>query len=254
MKTGILITARMGSTRLRDKHLRPVTGRPVLAWLVERIEREFAAEIAAGSVVPVLATGDEGRNAPLAALCEGSALRMFYGDDDNVPRRHLQAAEALGLDAMVSVDGDDILCDPQAMREVQRLLAGGAQVAKTSGLPLGMNSWGYSRGALQAALAAADLALLETGWGRIFEGLPAQATELPCPQAELVRATLDYDQDLAFFKRCIEEIDGWPRLSAAALVREIVGRGINDENLGVSETYWENFANGISKETNKDET
>lgn len=253
MKVGVLITARMGSTRLLDKHLRPVAGRPILAGLVERIEREFAAEIAAGSVLPVLATGAEQRNAALAVLCEGNSLRMFYGDDDNVPRRHLQAAEALGLDAMVAVDGDDILCDPAAMREVHRLLAGGAQLAKTHGLPLGMNSWGYSRAALQAALAGADLGLLETGWGRIFEGVPAADTGLPCPAAEQVRATLDYDEDLVFFTRCLCEIADWASLPAAALVQQLIARGINTENLSVNETYWENFAKGISKETTKEE-
>lgn len=252
MKVGVLITARMGSTRLVDKHLRQVGGRPILAWLVDRIEREFADEIAAGSVVPVLATGSEARNAMLASLCEGNSLRMFYGDDDNVPRRHLQAAEALRLDAMVSVDGDDILCDPDAMREVHRLLADGAQLAKTHGLPLGMNSWGYSRATLQSALVSADLALLETGWGRIFEGIAAADSELACPGAEQVRATLDYEADLVFFTRCICEIDGWQHLSAAALVHELIARSINTENLSVSETYWENFAKGISKETTKE--
>lgn len=254
MKVGILITARMGSTRLLDKHLRQVAGRPILAWLVDRIALEFAAEIAAGSVVPVLATGAEERNAPLGALCEGNnSLRMFYGDDDNVPRRHLEAADAFGFDAMVAVDGDDILCDPDAMREVHSLLVGGAPLAKTHGLPLGMNSWGYSRAALHAALVSADMTLLETGWGRIFEGVPAAVTGLACAGADDVRATLDYDQDLVFFTRCICEIDGWASLPAATLVHELIARGINTENLSVNETYWENFANGISKETKKDE-
>jgi spore coat polysaccharide biosynthesis protein SpsF (cytidylyltransferase family) len=243
----------MGSTRLVDKHLRPAAGRPILSWLIQRIEDAFAPEIANGTVVPVLATGNEARNGMLATLCEGTAVRMFYGDDDNVPRRHLQVAEALGLDAMVSVDGDDILCDPHAMREVYRLLAGGAQLAKTTGLPLGMNSWGYSSAALASALAAADLALLETGWGRIFEGIEAQSVSLPCEAADQVRATLDYDEDLRFFRRCLEEIDGWAALSAEELVREIVQRGIETENAAVNEVYWQNFANGISKETKKEQ-
>jgi spore coat polysaccharide biosynthesis protein SpsF (cytidylyltransferase family) len=251
VKIGVLITARMGSTRLPDKHLRLVAGRPILAWLVERIEREFAADIAAGTLLPVLATGSYSRNARLAVLCEGNSVRMFYGDDDNVPRRHLQAAEALGLDAMLSVDGDDILCEPTAMREVHRLLAIGAQVAKTAGLPLGMNAWGYSRPALASALASADLGLLETGWGRIFEAVPAQVTELACPLADQVRATLDYDEDLVFFSRCISEIEGWGAMPVGALVTEIVRRGIDRENIGVNETYWANFAAGISREANK---
>lgn len=253
MKIGVLVTARMGSSRLPDKHLRLVGGRPILSYLVERIEREFRGEICAGGVVPVLTTGAAQRNAPLGGLCESTTMRIFYGDDDNVPRRHLQAAQALGLDALVSVDGDDTFCDPAAMRAVYRMLGAGAGVAKTTGLPLGMNSWGYSRDSLEAALASANLKLLETGWGRIFEGVPAQSVEVACEGAEQVRATLDYDEDLRFFTRGICEIPGWSELSGADLTRALIELGINKENLSVSETYWENFANGISKEINKDE-
>jgi len=52
------------------------------------------------------------------------------------------------------------------------MLTEGASVAKTTGLPLGMNSWGYSTAALAQALPGANQALLETGWGRVFEGIP----------------------------------------------------------------------------------
>lgn len=253
MKVGVLVTARMGSSRLRDKHLRPVAGRPMLAYLLARITREFGAEIAAGSVLPVVATGNADRNGALGALAQANQFAVYYGDDDNVPRRHVEAAAALGLDAIVSVDGDDTFCDPQAMRVVHDLLAGGAPLAKTSGLPLGMNSWGYSRAALAAALEQADLALLETGWGRIFEGINADEFVFDCPGAGQVRATLDYDADLAFFSRAIVEIPAWEQMDAATLVGQLIARGINHENLSVNEAYWENFSNGISKETKKDD-
>jgi hypothetical protein len=76
---------------------------------------------------------------------------------------------------------------------------------------------------------------------------------LDCPDAEQVRATLDYDADLAFFSRGICEIPGWAEMDAATLVGELIARGINHENLSVNEAYWENFSNGISKETKKDD-
>ena len=178
MTIGLLVTARMGSTRLADKHLRDVGGRPALAHLLARVEREFARELEQGKAIALIATGGEARNRALAPLTKGTSFGMFYGDDDNVPLRHLQAAERFGLDAIVSIDGDDIFCAPEAMREVARRLTLGAAVAKTRGLPLGMNAWGYSRAGLAKALGGARPALLETGWGRIFEGQPSDDCEL----------------------------------------------------------------------------
>jgi len=248
MTIGVLVTARMGSSRLPDKHLRLIDGRAALSYLLARIEAEFATEIRAGTVLPVLATGDEQRNRALAALCDGTQCRVFHGASDNVPRRHLQAAEELGLAAIVSVDGDDLFCAAQSMRVVHDAVAGDTDLTRTSGLPLGMNCWGYSQQALRTALRSADLALLETGWGRIFRRQPAIQTELLCPNADAVRATLDYEEDLRFFTRAICEIPDWARLNPAELVREIIERNIHLENAGLSERYWENFRRGISAE------
>lgn len=252
MRIGVFVTARMGSSRLADKHLRPIGDRAALSYLLDRIDAEFAPEIAAGTVLPVLTTGNEARNRPLADLCIGRHTQMYYGDDDNVPRRHLQAAQALTLDAMVSVDGDDLFCAPEAMRCVHDMLAHGAGLAKTNGLPIGMNSWGYSLAVLDMALRNIDLSLLETGWGRIFDGVPTQEVTFDCPRADEVRATLDYEPDLAFFSRGILEVPGWEALPTVEFVQRIMARGIQRENAGLNEQYWENFSRNITRENAKD--
>lgn len=248
MIIGVLVTARMGSSRLADKHLREIAGRPALAHLLAAIETTFAPALAEGRVLALLATGHEERNRAFTGLCAGTRFRVFHGDDDNVPRRHLQAAEAFGLAAIVSVDGDDLFCAPVAMRAVHDALAQGEALVRTAGLPLGMNCWGYSQAALRAALQSADLALLETGWGRIFDGVPARQIDLPCAQADAVRATLDYDEDLRFFSRAMAEIPDWAARSPAELVAAIVGRGIERENAALDERYWANFRQAMSAE------
>lgn len=250
MRIGILITARMGSTRLRDKHLRDMAGAPALTWLLARIAREFSAEIAGGTAHVLIATGDRARNAAFGPLAQGAGADVFHGDDDNVPLRHLQAAEALGLDAIVSVDGDDLFCAPEAMRSVYDALAARAPLARTSGLPLGMNAWGYDTPTLRAALAHVAPGLLETGWGRIFEGIPAHETALACADAEAVRATLDYPEDLVFFDRAARDIPDWTSLPTADFVAAIVGRGLQQLNASLSEQYWENFNMNVAAEKN----
>lgn len=254
MTVGILVTARMGSTRLADKHLRDIGGRFALSYLISRIERAFDPELSSGQAVALIATGNQRRNAPLAALADGTRTALFYGDDDNVPLRHLQAAEHHRLSAIVSVDGDDLFCAPEAMRVVYKILIEGTPVAKTTGLPLGMNSWGYSTLALSQALSGANHGILETGWGRIFEAIPSRTIELACPDANAVRATLDYEEDLAFFTRCILDIPDWESKASADFVREIVARGLHRTNAGLNQEYWKNFAYNIAREDTAQES
>lgn len=248
MAIGLLVTARMGSSRLRDKHLRDIDGKPALAYLLARIEREFRSELDSGSASLWIATGNVEHNKALGAATVGTHAGMFYGDDDNVPLRHWQAAQKLQFHGLVPIDGDDLFCAPEAMRIVYDALTKGAAVAKTSGLPLGMNAWGYSAVALESAVRTARLATLETGWGRIFDAQQAEEISLPCPLADQVRATLDYPEDLAFFDRCIREVPDWAALPTPVLVEAIVSRGLQAINIAVTEKYWENFNMQVASE------
>ncbi len=250
MAMGIFVTARMGSTRLADKHLRLIDGRPALSYLLKRVEAEFGTELASGQARVVLVTGAESRNRALAAVTGGTRVTMYYGDDDNVPLRHLQAAKALGIERIISIDGDDLFCAPEAMRQVYEMLNRGDGMAKTTGLPLGMNCWGYDVVTLGKALDGANQALLETGWGRIFAGLSESTVDIPCPHGHAIRATLDYDDDLRFFTRCMLDIPEWANLDAASFVGRIIERRLHEINAGLNETYWQNFASGMAREDN----
>lgn len=248
MSIGILITARMGSTRLPDKHMQSMAGRPALCWLIDRITAEFALELANGSASLLVTTGNITRNASLADLTNGSPAQMFYGHDDNVPLRHLQAAQSHSFEALLSIDGDDIFCAPEAMRAVYESLTNGAPLAKTIGLPLGMNAWGYATPLLDKALRGVETSLLETGWGRIFEGMQFDLIDLQCPGYEDIRATLDYPEDLVFFDSAARLVQDWKIMSSADFVQALLTKKLHLINASVTEQYWENFNMGVSTE------
>lgn len=248
MRIGILITARMGSTRLPDKHFRDISGRPALCWLIDRVETEFNDELVSGGASLFIATGNPKRNGFFSEVVAGKNSKVFFGDDDNIPLRHLQAAQTHGFDAILSVDGDDIFCAPEAMRAVYDALKDGKSLAKTSGFPLGMNAWGYSALTLAKALESANPALLETGWGRIFDGITTHDIAFDCPDAKYVRATLDYPQDLLFFDKCSRSIPRWCSLPTNEFIQAIVKCNLHHLNASVSEKYWENFKMGVKKE------
>ena len=107
MKIGLLVTARVGSTRLHDKHLKPLNGRPALSYLLDRIGNTFQTPLLEGLAQVFIATGNAVANAELGIFCN-ERVHVFHGDDDNIPLRHLQLATAHQLDALVSIDGDDL--------------------------------------------------------------------------------------------------------------------------------------------------
>jgi spore coat polysaccharide biosynthesis protein SpsF (cytidylyltransferase family) len=242
MKIGILITARLGSTRLEKKHLLQVNGQPLVHYLIERIRWEFAKEIADNVVQIVIATSDEQENRKFTEF-SNSGVSVFYGSINNIPLRHSQAAAAHKLDAILSIDGDDILCSPKGMREVYWALRMGAQYVKISNLPFGMNSSGYA--ALFLATAIKDYAndTLETGWGRIFDEKQIMDIIVPFPfQNDALRFTLDYEEDYQFFKALIEKSgDRIIQMTDEEIVKIVLKEKIYRINEAISNQYWENF-------------
>jgi spore coat polysaccharide biosynthesis protein SpsF (cytidylyltransferase family) len=250
MKIGLLVTARMGSTRLHDKHLKPLDARPALSYLLERIENTFKTPLLEGLAQVFIATGNALANAELGIFCNYH-VQVFHGDDDNIPLRHLQLAKSHSLDAMVSIDGDDLFCSPEAMRVVYEGLMQGQSLVKTTGYPFGMNAWGYSCAALAQAVSTQDHGLLETGWGRAFDATEAKVIELDCPDADKVRATLDYPLDLDFFSAVMALIPEWQILSTPNFVSKIVAQDLHLMNSSLHYVYWQNFHAQMNHEKNK---
>jgi spore coat polysaccharide biosynthesis protein SpsF len=250
MKIGLLVTARMGSTRLHDKHLKPLNGRPALSYLLERIENTFETPMLEGFAQVFIATGSASANIALS-IFSNDHVRLFHGDDDNIPLRHLQLAKAHQLEAMVSIDGDDLFCSPEAMRAVYEGLMQGQSLVKTTGYPFGMNAWGYSFTALEHAVSTQDHGVLETGWGRAFDDIEAKVIDLQCDYADKVRATLDYPLDLVFFSAVMLQIPEWQTLSTPVFVSKIMAQDLHLMNSSLHDVYWQNFHAQMNQEKTK---
>ena len=249
MKTAILITARLGSSRLPQKHLLPVNGQPIIKVLIDRIAEQFRDELSEGSASIVIATSDEPENREFERFAD-EYTKVFYGSRDNIPMPHLQALRSLEFDNALSIDGDDVLCSPQGMRKIYEALERKMAYVVTFGLPFGMNSGGYSLDFLKRSLVDYEESMLETGWGRIFSKL--DLTEIPLTGALVdnrLRFTLDYKQDYLFFKEIIESYeDNLITATDEQIIEFTLSNELYRLNQDVSEQYWANFADGIQKE------
>jgi spore coat polysaccharide biosynthesis protein SpsF (cytidylyltransferase family) len=249
MKTGILVTARLGSSRLKRKHLLEANGKPLIQHLLDRVKEGFREEIRQQRVVVVIATSDEPENRDLEQF-SGEGVVVFYGPLSNIPLRHLLAARSHDVSKIVSVDGDDILCSVNGMRQIYDSLADGTPYVKTSGLPFGMNSFGYARDFLERSLEGHHGEILETGWGRVFND--AILKEIAVPFAEPVvplRFTLDYAEDYDFFKAVIENIGSRIiSLGDEELIDVVVRKRFYEINARLAQEYWANFYQNMESE------
>jgi len=250
MTTGIFVTARVGSTRLPQKHLIDAHKRTFIQWLVERYVHGFRDEISRGEVKVVIVTSTERGNEKFRELFARENVSVFFGDNDNIPLRHLQCALNLDISHIVSIDGDDILCSVEGAKLVREQLLKGVAMVKTEGLPLGMNVMGYSTEFLRASLSHVNSKILETGWGRIFDASKIKNIELnKLPESDALRMTLDYEVDAEFFKTVISGIgDRILQISDEELVKYIIEHKLYLLNKEVNEEYWANFRRQQQKE------
>lgn len=249
MSIGFFITARLGSTRLKQKHLIEVNGLTFLEWLIKRIELEFTSELKNGKAKIFITTSENDENKKFEDY-SNDHVRVFYGSDDNIPLRHLQCAKANSIENIIAIDGDDILCSPIAARLVLDELLKQSQMAKTSGLPLGMNVMGYKTDFLESSLTQSKEKILETGWGKIFDMQFCKDILIPNHKDyEKLRMTLDYDKDSEFFEMVIKSIaDRIVGIKDEDLLHIIISNKWNLINEGLNDEYWINFNRQQKKE------
>jgi 3-deoxy-manno-octulosonate cytidylyltransferase (CMP-KDO synthetase) len=112
----VLIPARLASTRLPNKPLADLAGKPMVVRVAERAARSGAARV-------VVACDD----ASIAQACSAHDVESVLTHAHHISGsdRLAQACELLGLDGdelVVNVQGDEPLIDPDLLRQVAELL------------------------------------------------------------------------------------------------------------------------------------
>lgn len=196
MKLAILINARLGSKRLPKKHLRDVAGKMAIERVIDRVNIGLPI---------IIATGDELENRDLRPIALKNKVEIFFGDPFNIPNRHLQISKKYGLEGIVSIDADDLLVSKTALQcVIEDIVERDMPLARTCGLPLGMNVlWAYTvQNLIQAIqnIPKGEKRSTDTGWGWLFDKMLLSTAQMQMQNAHRIRATLDYPEDLKFFR------------------------------------------------------
>jgi len=204
-KTAIIVQARMGSTRLPGKILRPLAGRTVLDHVIDRLKRVRNADEV------VIATSTQSADDIIAETARGLGVSVYRGDESDVLMRYLGAARAANADVIMRVTSDCPLIDPEVCEAVLDLRAeadaGYASNNMPRLFPHGLDCEAFTRDALEQAAADATEAYDRehvTPWIRRSADIQHANLVGPGWPANQHRWTLDYPEDFAFFTELFE--------------------------------------------------
>jgi spore coat polysaccharide biosynthesis protein SpsF (cytidylyltransferase family) len=248
MKIGALIPIRLASERLPGKALKDLAGRPVVHHLLDRVA---ACRHIAGPKDVVVCTTTEPADDALGPVVEAHGCSVFRGSVDDIVRRFGDAMAAHGFDAVVQADGDDPLSATEYMDlTMDRLRADPAlDIVTVTGVPLGTATKSFTRRAMDKVLAAYRTERNDTGFIYFFtrSGL-CRHVEIDALGPQHVhptaRLTLDYEADLALFRRIFEALYRPGRVFGLAEVVAFLDAhpDLVELNRHVEQEYWRRTA------------
>jgi spore coat polysaccharide biosynthesis protein SpsF len=204
-----VIQARMGSTRLPGKVLKPIAGQPLLWHIVHRLKKcRLLEDIAVATTVN---PADEA----IVEWCNANGVIVVRGPEDDVLARYARAAEKLDADIIVRVSSDAPFIDAGFVDHLVAtlieqdgdyvLLEEGAECAHEGVDP-------FSRRGLDRLMmdAAGDPAAKEhvTGYFKLHPDFVkiVRAAPYPALAKKGGRFTIDTPDDLAFIEAVHERI------------------------------------------------
>jgi glutamate-1-semialdehyde 2,1-aminomutase/spore coat polysaccharide biosynthesis protein SpsF len=201
MVTAVIVQARMGSSRLPGKVMCELGGVTVLERVLQRCGRIPGADLV------ICAMPEEPASDPLEKIATATGARAFRGAEQDVLSRYRGAAESVGAEVVMRITSDCPFVDPDVAGRVlehrRRTRADYAANNLERTYPHGLDCEAFTSGALaEADRAASDPYDREhvTPWLRRAPHL--KRANLRAREAGLAeqRWTLDYPEDLAFFR------------------------------------------------------
>lgn len=126
-----VIPSRWGSTRFPGKSLALLSGKPMIQWVVERVSQ---AQRLDGVIV---ATDDRRIAEAVTALgMPGVEVAMTRDDHPSGTDRIAEAVAGLDVDAVINIQGDEPMIDPELIDELAGVIGSGDWDMATAATPI----------------------------------------------------------------------------------------------------------------------
>ena len=128
----LFIAARLNSTRLTKKVLKTIYGAPLLERLIERVSKNFLKHDI------VVCSSINSEDDPIEAFCKNNQVFCFRGDELDVMKRFIDAAELYKAKSIARITGDNPLTDPEMLLHMFEMhKRNGAEYTYNEDMPIG---------------------------------------------------------------------------------------------------------------------
>lgn len=203
----VFILARLHSSRLPRKMILDLCGRRIIEYQFINAKKVQSADRV------ILCTTDYGEDSILCQIAESHGIDCFRGSSEDKMIRMLYAAEKFNVDSFVTMDGDDLFCDPylQDLAFKQAKETGADFIEQDGNLPIGSFTYWLSRNALKKMCTIKDTDNTEMMFEFFkdrtdlfkVESLKGYPENYNRPD---LRCTLDYYADYKFFEAIISNM------------------------------------------------
>ncbi len=202
MKKAFLITARLKSTRLKNKLLLPCYGKTLLERMIERIKYQGNFEKI------IICTSSDQKDDPLEEIALSNNIHIYRGSKDDVIKRLYEAAKKFDVKFFCNIPADNPLVDiTYAKKLLNFLIRNNYDIARSYFLPIGIFCYALKTSSLKKVINLKQDNIKTEIWYHYFNktGL-FNLGELKIPQKHInfnLRLTLDYKEDYFLIKKII---------------------------------------------------
>ncbi len=147
MKIGVIIQARIGSSRLPGKVLKKINGKPLLEHVIERAKK-------IGNIYKIIvATTENYEDNEIVALCKSKKIEVYRGSEGDVLSRYYKCAKKYELDHIIRLTADNPLVEISELTRLVNLhiITKSDYSESMTQLPIGIGSEIFSMDALETS-------------------------------------------------------------------------------------------------------
>lgn len=207
MKKAVFITVRTDSSRLPNKALLPILGKPTIEMVILRAKQVKRTDEV------VLCTTTRPLDDQIVEIAKNNGIKYFRGSMEDKLDRWLGATKAFNIDFFATMDGDDLLCDPEliaiGLDQMEREACDFIKAPKE--LICGSFTYCVKASALEKVCSIKDTSDTEMMWVYFENTGMFNVRDLDVRDPIFfntdIRLTLDYQEDFEFFRTIFEHFD-----------------------------------------------
>jgi spore coat polysaccharide biosynthesis protein SpsF len=247
MKTGLFITVRSDSSRLPNKALIPILGKPTIELVIMRAKQVKNIDRV------VVCTTERPIDDAIVDIAKRNGVDFYRGSLEDKLDRWLGASHTFELDFFITMDGDDLFCDPELIELGINQMKNEQTdfIEAPEGLICGSFTYGIRTSALEKVCSIKDTSDTEMMWVYFKDTGLFNVDTLHVSDRiffdSSIRMTLDYEEDLSFFTKILENFNAVNNDVPLRKIVEYLDR--NRDIVGINAYRHEEWANNQKQKT-----